>query len=286
MKFLEELSEDIRKNLLEQLRVLWTHSSTAIEGNSLTLGETAFVLSEGLTVSGKPLKDHRDVEGHARAIDLMSGLVHRDEITEQDLFDLHRLIVNDPVVDVYKPAGAWKRENNSVNVAVNDRMATIEFSDYWEVPELMERWLKLLNSEIRTCGSPEIFLKCYARLHVSLTGIHPFWDGNGRIARLIANLPGIKAGYPPIVIEKERRFDYIEALAEYTLANGVPSRDTELVREDSRFEEFCSFLAECWRSTLSLVEDARALQRERDLRMKERESSSFQTTAADDSKGA
>ena len=54
MKFLEGLSEDIKRNLLEQLRVLWTHTSTALEGNTLTLGETAFVLSEGLTISGNP----------------------------------------------------------------------------------------------------------------------------------------------------------------------------------------------------------------------------------------
>jgi Fic family protein len=66
MKFLHGLSEDLRKNLLDELRVLWTHASTAIEGNTLTLGETAFVLREGLTISAKPLKDHREVEGHAR----------------------------------------------------------------------------------------------------------------------------------------------------------------------------------------------------------------------------
>ena len=95
MRFLEGLSEDIKKNLLEQLRVLWTHASTAIEGNTLTLGETAFVLSEGLTISGKPLKDHRDIEGHARAIDLLYGLLNKDEITTADLFDLHRLVIDE-----------------------------------------------------------------------------------------------------------------------------------------------------------------------------------------------
>ncbi|CAK8719934.1 hypothetical protein LDFHOB_09360 [Candidatus Electronema aureum] len=64
------LDADIRAALLIQLRDLWTHTSTAIEGNSLTLGETAFVLREGLTIAGKPLKDHQDVVGHARAIAL------------------------------------------------------------------------------------------------------------------------------------------------------------------------------------------------------------------------
>jgi len=58
MKFLDGLSDDLKKNLLKGLRVLWTHASTSIEGNTLTLGETDFVLSERLTIKGKPLKDH------------------------------------------------------------------------------------------------------------------------------------------------------------------------------------------------------------------------------------
>ncbi len=269
MKFLDGLAEDIKKNLLEQLRVLWTHTSTAIEGNTLTLGETAFVLSEGLSIGGKSLKDHRDIEGHARAVDLMYGLVKKDEIAATDLFDLHRLVISEKVFDVYKPIGDWKRENNSVNLTLNNRLTAIEFSDYWEVPELMERWLQLLNAEIKTGREPEDTLKSYAGLHVSFVAIHPFWDGNGRIARLIANLPCMKAGHPPIIIEKEKRYDYIMALAEYTSTHGVPSRDTELVHEGAAFDKFCSFCEQCRQSSLSLVEQARALQKKRDHRLSE-----------------
>ena len=78
MDFLKNLNQDLRESLLVQLRNLWTHASTAIEGNTLTLGETAFVLQEGLTISGKPLKDHEEVVGHARAIDLVYQLVEND----------------------------------------------------------------------------------------------------------------------------------------------------------------------------------------------------------------
>jgi len=116
MRFLEGLSEDLKKNLLEQLRVLWTHTSTALEGNTLSLGETAFVLSEGLTISGKPLKDHRDIEGHARAVDLVFSLIEKNEIVATDLFDLHKLVIDEQILDIYKPVGGWKRENNSTNI--------------------------------------------------------------------------------------------------------------------------------------------------------------------------
>lgn len=263
MKFLDGLSEDIKKNLLEQLRVLWTHTSTAIEGNTLTLGETAFVLSEGLTIRGKPLKDHRDVEGHARAVNLMYNLVAKDEITTENLFDLHKLVIDEQTLDVYKPVGAWKKENNAVNITTGGRQIMIEFSDVWEVPELMERWLHLLNSEIEPHKGPTDAIKAYARLHLSLASIHPFWDGNGRIARLASNLPCLKAGYPPIIIEKERRYEYLTAIGEYQATHGVPSLLTPIFHEGVLFDRFCSFCEHCWQSSLSLIEKAHGLQQKR-----------------------
>ena len=267
MKFLEGLSEDLKKNLLEQLRVLWTHSSTAIEGNTLTLGETAFVLSEGLTIRGKPLKDHRDVEGHARAVDLLYALLKKDQITPPDLFDLHKLVIDEQILDVYKPIGGWKKENNAVNITVGDNQTIVEFSNYREVPQLMERWLHLLNAEIRPHKEPKEVLQSYARLHLSLVSIHPFWDGNGRIARLVANLPCLKAGHPPIIIEKERGYDYLTSIGKYQLANGVPSVNTKIIHEDALLKGFCSLCEESWEKSLSLVKQAHVLQQNRDSKV-------------------
>src|ERR1039457_6982234 len=197
MQFLERLAEDIKINLLEQLRVLWTHTSTAIEGNTLSLEETAFVLSEGLTISGKPLKDHRDVEGHARAVDAIYNLVLEDEISADDLFDIHRLVISEQIIDVYKPIGNWKKENNSTNITINSKQTMIEYSNHTEVPELMNRWLDMLNAAIKSSKERQDVLNAYTKLHLSFVGIHPFWDGNGRITRLISNIPCLKAGYPP-----------------------------------------------------------------------------------------
>lgn len=264
MKFLDGLSEDIKNNLLEQLRVLWTHTSTAIEGNTLSLGETAFVLSEGLTISGKPLKDHRDVEGHALAVTAMHNLLKKDEITVTDLFELHKLVITDPVLDVYKPVGDWKKENNSANLTIDNRQTMIEYSNYWDVPELMKQWLNLLNTETRSSLERRDVLKAYAKLHLSFVSIHPFYDGNGRIARLVSNLPGMKAGYPPIIIAKEKRYEYIMALAGYQLTHGVPSPRKDLVHEGTLLNNFSLFCEQNWRLSLDLVEQAHELQRQRD----------------------
>jgi len=267
MKFLNGLAHDIKQNLLEQLRVLWTHTSTAIEGNTLTLGETAFVLREGLTIKGKPLKDHRDVEGHAVAVDLMYDLMKKDELDASDLFALHRLVITEPVFDAHKPVGDWKKENNSTLVTLGDQQTFIEYSDFWEVPRLMEKWLEMLNGENKAPKEPEELVRSYARLHVSFVAIHPFYDGNGRVARLVANLPCLTFGQPPIIIPQERRYDYLTVLAEYTLKNGVPSFSRPLINEDACFDKFCSLCEESWRETLSLVKKAQALQQTRDKKI-------------------
>jgi Fic family protein len=265
MKFLDGLSEDIQKNLLDELRVLWTHASTGIEGNTLTLGETAFVLREGLTISGKPLKDHRDVEGHARAVDLLLELLKRDAFTKEDLFNLHRIVINEQIFDVYKPIGHWKNENNSTIVVLGDKQEIIEFANFWEVPALMARWLDLLNLEVRVERKTEAdILGSYVRLHASFTSIHPFWDGNGRVARLVSNIPCLKAGYPPIIVDKAQRYEYILALAEYTSAHGVPSTATEIVHDDSSLDRLIAVCRQSWQKSLALVRQAHAVQQNRD----------------------
>ena len=125
----EHLDNDLRQALLTQLRNLWTHTSTAIEGNTLTLGETAFVLSEGLTIAGKPLKDHQEVVGHARAIDLLYDFLQPERTFGKDeLFALHKAVQAEDIMDVYKPVGNWKKEPNSTVGVVDGHQVIFEYS--------------------------------------------------------------------------------------------------------------------------------------------------------------
>ena len=264
--FLQNLDNDIRDALLAQLRNLWTHTSTAIEGNTLTLGETAFVLEEGLTISGKPLKDHEEVVGHARAIDLVYNLIgKKSDLTEKDLFDLHKAIQTERIFDVYKPVGAWKVEPNSTVIVSGDTQVIFEFAAPKDVPELMQSWLALFQ---KTCkentANKEAALAAYVYLHVSFVRIHPFWDGNGRMARLIANVPVIMAGYPPVIIPRERRQEYIEALSEYHLAVGTVTTESKLLPETDKLDRFKQFCAKSWSESIKLVDDAHKKQQDRD----------------------
>jgi Fic family protein len=149
LKALAGLDADIQRALLAQVRDLWTHGSTAIEGNTLTLGETKFVIEEGLTVSGKPLKDHQEVVGHARAIELVYDMLDAwpaKPVTEAQLFDLHRAVQTGVVIDIYKPIGDWKLEPNGTYAVTDDgRQTFIEFATPADVPTLMRDWLAELN---------------------------------------------------------------------------------------------------------------------------------------------
>ena len=263
--FLKNLDNDIRDALLIQLRNLWTHTSTAIEGNTLTLGETAFVLEEGLTVSGKPLKDHEEVVGHARAIDLVYNIIQREApLSEKDLFDLHKTVQTEWVIDVYKPIGAWKTEPNSTVMVSGDVQTVFEYSRPKDVPELMRNWLSLFQKiALQNKKDKDAALTAYTHLHIAFVRIHPFWDGNGRIARLVSNIPVIRAGYPPIIIPKERRQEYIEALSEYHLAVGTVTTGSELLPVAHEPDRFKKFFFDSWSESIRLAEETHQKQQAR-----------------------
>jgi len=263
--FLKDLDNDIRDALLIQLRNLWTHTSTAIEGNTLTLKETAVVLEKGTTISGKPLKDHEEVVGHAKAIDLVYDFIRSGaDLTEKELFDLHKAVQTERIIDVYKPVGAWKVEPNSTVIVSDNDQIIFEFAPPKDVPELMQSWLTLFQ---KTCKEKalnrEEALTAYVCLHVSFVRIHPFWDGNGRMARLIANVPVIGAGYPPIIIPKEHRQEYIGALSEYHLAVGTVATRSEVLPDVDKLDRFKQFCSESWSESIKLVDEAHKKQKER-----------------------
>ncbi len=259
MKFLDGLDNDIKQNLLAQLRNLWTHTSTAIEGNTLTLGETAFVIEEGLTVSGKPLKDHEEVVGHAKAIDLIYELVKQSkEILEQDLFKIHKAIQTERVADIYKPVSGWKVEpNGTYAVGESGKQVFLDYAEPEDVPVLMKKWLKRLNEFSANLIDRQALISVYTELHISFVRMHPFFDGNGRLARLLANMPVLKSGYPPIIIEKEKRQQYIRILSAYELAVGQPELKGELLPEHELLEEYKRLCSEGWEQSFQLIEEAK-----------------------------
>ncbi|NQU40607.1 MAG: Fic family protein [Lentisphaerae bacterium] len=254
--FYEGFSPDIREQLLKRITAEWTHDSTAIEGNTLTLGETIKVLELGLTVSGKPLKDHQEVYGHAHAIDLIYAMIARAEISEDDLCDLHRSIMHQAPVDAMNPIGAWKRDYNGTTGARDGKSIYMEYAEPAAIPRLMKRWLGDFNGTEKCTGRPEQAIAAYVRAHMIFVRIHPFFDGNGRMARLLANIPVLRGGFPPVVVPAERRSDYIGLLWEYQNDAGTIRPGSRLMPPHPAIRQMEKLLKNEWTKTVSLVEEA------------------------------
>ena len=201
---LDALRKAIRPGALESLehsqRIDITYTSNAIEGNTLTAGETALVLEKGITVAGKPLKDHLEAIDHARALDWVLEIAsqHDTPITEADLRNLHRLVMAKSGPEIAGRDADRPRH-------VNTDAGIFDFQAPMEIPALMQAFGHWLAGEK---DGPRIAFEAHRRL----VGIHPFNDGNGRTARLMMNLVLARAGYPPIAIRPEDRPAYISAL--------------------------------------------------------------------------
>jgi len=257
--FYENFPVDIRESLIRQFTALWTHESTAIEGNTLTLGDTIKVLELGLTINGKPLKDHEEVYGHAKAIDLIYSLLEKKKVETKDLFDLHRCVMHKSAIDALRPIGDWKRDYNGTTGMRNGMPAYMEYARPEDTPTLMSRWLKEFNRKINTATSETKAINFYTWAHLSFVRIHPFFDGNGRIARLIANLPLLKHGNPPLLISPKHRAEYIDLLWTYQNAVGVIQRNDRLLPQHPLIFAFKPFLREEWKASRRLIEEARIL---------------------------
>ncbi len=253
---LSELDADLREVFLEKLRVRWTHTSTALEGNTLTEGETFGVLRYGLTIAGKPLAHHNEVMGHSRALDLLyRWLGESRPLEEKDLHTLHQAIQTSVEVDYLKPVGAWKCEPNSTlakqggKTVINDTYARPE-----TVPGLMKLWLEGFEQRRRTLDVSA--LDAYLWSHSTFARIHPYADGNGRMARLLANIPVIEKGGLPILIPNEQRIAYIESLAVWQLASGPPSAEQPLIGSEDALSSFQSFIASCQGMSEAILAEA------------------------------
>ena len=278
MKFLDGLGLDscLRENVLHAIRDLWAHGSTAIEGNQLTLGQTRLVIEEGLTIAGKPLRDHVEVVGHARAMDLMLAMLGR-RVVEDDLFALHKAVLNEVVMDVLKPQGAWKVESNgtyldraSLEQSSPAREETGPMFHYYaepqDVPALMAQFLGALNNACEQALGLHDAPTAFARFHVGFVNIHPFFDGNGRMARLLANLPLLNAGLPPLLFAATDRRAYLQAAARYTHRAGHIDVDAGVwpARADStEFEALCQ---QAYRHVQTIIENALRTQAEANAR--------------------
>jgi Fic family protein len=193
------LPPETLKSLREYYRVGLTYTSNALEGNSLTESETKVVIEDGLTIEGKPLRDHYEAVGHAKAYDYIYNITEKDGLAEEDILCLHRLFYQQ--IDSEK-AGHYR----NVKVYISgSRYAVAAVS---KIPDEMQKLVAWYNENEKNLHPVELA----ATLHQRFVFIHPFVDGNGRVARLLMNLALLRNGYTIAIIPAILRHKYIYSL--------------------------------------------------------------------------
>lgn len=218
---LHPLQPEQEQRVLQKFRLEWNYNSSAIEGNSLTLGETRSLLLHGLTAAGKPMRDHLDIKGHNEAVLWLEDIVRDDRpLTEQFIRGMHEVLLGEayevqaqtpggqPTHKVIQP-GRYKSGPNNVRTATGEMFY---FATPEETPAKMTDLVDWYRQEVAGPTLHPVALA--AEFHYRFVRIHPFDDGNGRMSRLLMNLILMRHGYAITVIKATDRNRYLAALAE------------------------------------------------------------------------
>ncbi len=186
-----------------------TYNSNAIEGNTLTLKETALVL-QGITIDQKPLKDHLEAVGYKEAFEYVEELAKKDKpLSEYDIKSIHNLVLADRPED----RGVFRRVNVRIAGALTNPVQ----------PYLIEPKIGELLKNYQKWSKTMHIVECVANFHLQFESIHPFIDGNGRTGRLLMNLQLIQAGLPAINIKFADRRKYYDAFDDYAKTGSADS---------------------------------------------------------------
>lgn len=203
--------------LREEFAVENTYNSNAIEGNTLTLRETALILQEGVTIAEKPLKDHLEAIGHRDAFRYVAALADKaSPLTERAVMDIHCLVLMNDAEN----KGVYRR------VPVQIMGAALTPPQPYLVPVQMETLLR----EYAVQAGQRHPVEAAAEFHLRFECIHPFIDGNGRTGRLLLNLELMKAGLLPVNVKYADRRRYYSCFDDYH-ANGNAEQLTALLAE-------------------------------------------------------
>lgn len=214
---LRPFKEDRLSRLHQKLKLDWNYHSNSIEGNTLSKSETKSFILFNITAKGKPFRDYLEMRGHNDALNKLYQIISHDlKITEKLIQEFHKIILVESYADSEAEInpGQWKKRPNYLYTATGER---IDFSPPEEVPQRMNALINWLNNHI---DPPKRKKKKYdlhplliaAGFHTQFISIHPFGDGNGRMARILSNLILMLCGYVPAIIKLDNRLDYYTAI--------------------------------------------------------------------------
>jgi Fic family protein len=205
--------------IMQKFRLDWNYHSNHLEGNSLTFGETKMLILHGITAGGKPLKDSLEITGHDEVIKLIEEVVKAQlTLTQSFIRELHSMLLKNSYEVEAQTAdgkstkklveiGKYKSSANHVKTKTGE---IFHFAEPYEVQARMDNLMALYEKQItRTDVNPIILA---AEFHYEFVRIHPFDDGNGRMARILMNFILMRFGFPPVIIKTEDKENYFFAL--------------------------------------------------------------------------
>ncbi|MCQ4914068.1 Fic family protein [Bacteroides nordii] len=200
---LRPLPEEALKKIQDALDIEYTYESNRIEGNTLTLQETALVVNEGVTISGKSMREHLEAINHAEAISYIKDIAKQDiEISERTIKEIHALILHG--ID-RENAGRYRTV--PVMISGSTHMPPQPYLIEKQVEDFILRLKQMEMEKVHP-----VLIAAY--LHDELVRIHPFIDGNGRTSRLLMNLYLLRHGYVIITLKgsNDAKVNYYKAL--------------------------------------------------------------------------
>ncbi|MDQ1283992.1 MAG: hypothetical protein QG620_340 [Patescibacteria group bacterium] len=213
--------------LKEQFEIEMTYNSNAIEGNSLTLKETYLVINEGMTIKGKPLKDHLEAKNHQEALEYLYDLIEKDKkntFSESLIRSLNQIVQQN--IDK-EWAGRYRNSGVIIGGADNKPPEALE------IPRLMRNLIDWVGDNKKKMHPVELA----GILHHKLVYIHPFFDGNGRTSRLVMNIILMQAGFPLVIVLKNDRKRYYQTLS---------------AADKGEYADFVNFIARAVERTLDI----------------------------------
>ena len=238
------LLPDVLARVEQKLRIEANYNSNAIEGNSLTLGETRTLILHGLTARGKPMRDHLDIEGHDTAVKAVEDAIRNDHsLNEVFIRNLHRILLKEPYeADAVASDGGRAERTISIgeyktvsNNVITSTGEIYHFTPPEQVKSAMSDLVDWYREKEREDEHPIIIA---ATFHYRFVRIHPFDDGNGRMARLLMNMILIRHGYTIAMIHQNSREEYL--------------RELENVDRTEDLTQFIDYVANCCEYSLSL----------------------------------
>lgn len=214
----------ILRKINYKLRLEWNYTSNSMEGNTLTVEETRGVMMNNITVTDKPLKDVLEVKGHDKVIsDILKIGKGELNISESRIREIHKGIMYEDDIVLKDKIGKWKTQENYITNYKSERYDFVAAADVAEKMHQLINWLNSEKEKIDRKAKDAISPVLVAfKFHLEYLTIHPFYDGNGRTARILTNLILIAYGFPPIYIKAKEKEAYYRYIADVQAYGGSP----------------------------------------------------------------